>query len=362
MKLLYGVQGTGNGHIARARAMAQALKKQPVQVDYLFSGRPAEQYFSMDDFGDYQCRQGLTFLTEQGRVRPVKTVLNSHPIQLLRDIKQLDLSGYDAVINDFEPISAWAARRQKVPCIGISHQNAFRYQVPKVGMTQLDKLVMQYFAPVDYAIGLHWHHFQQPILPPIVHQLDSDAIATEPYVLVYLPFESLPQIRGLLQRIKNQRFVCYHPAQSQHEVADNLSLHPLSHQNFQRHLQRCEGVIANGGFELPSEALSLGKKLLLKPLQGQFEQQSNVETLRQLGLATAMTELNAQTIIQWLQTKSAGQVQYPKVAEALAQWILDGNWDTTDTLRQQLWQQSRFPKATRLPGNPSNNESFVEKA
>lgn len=36
MKILYGVQGTGNGHIARARAMANAFAAQHCQVDFLF--------------------------------------------------------------------------------------------------------------------------------------------------------------------------------------------------------------------------------------------------------------------------------------------------------------------------------------
>ena len=39
MKILYGVQGTGNGHIARARAMSHAFKEHDVEVDFLFSGR-----------------------------------------------------------------------------------------------------------------------------------------------------------------------------------------------------------------------------------------------------------------------------------------------------------------------------------
>ncbi|WP_275451435.1 glycosyltransferase family protein, partial [Photobacterium sanctipauli] len=60
MKILYGVQGTGNGHISRAREMARALASQGAEVDYLFSGRPADQYFDMEGFGDYQTRRGLT--------------------------------------------------------------------------------------------------------------------------------------------------------------------------------------------------------------------------------------------------------------------------------------------------------------
>ena len=38
MKLLYGVQGTGNGHIARARIMAAALSQcSDIDVDFVFT-------------------------------------------------------------------------------------------------------------------------------------------------------------------------------------------------------------------------------------------------------------------------------------------------------------------------------------
>lgn len=38
MRILYGVQGTGNGHLSRARVMAKALMKQDIEVDFLFRG------------------------------------------------------------------------------------------------------------------------------------------------------------------------------------------------------------------------------------------------------------------------------------------------------------------------------------
>ena len=67
MKILYGVQGTGNGHIARARAMAVAFRQQNIDVDFLFSGRDESKYFSMEAFGNYQTRSGLTFTANRGR-------------------------------------------------------------------------------------------------------------------------------------------------------------------------------------------------------------------------------------------------------------------------------------------------------
>ncbi len=47
MRILYGVQGTGNGHLSRARVVAKALAKHYIQVDYFFSGRQPEQFFDM---------------------------------------------------------------------------------------------------------------------------------------------------------------------------------------------------------------------------------------------------------------------------------------------------------------------------
>lgn len=343
MKILYGVQGTGNGHTARARAMAHALSERGVEVDFLFSGRDKSKYFSMQAFGDYQTRRGLTFISEQGRVNYLKTGLNNSLTSLLREISELDLSGYDLVLNDFEPISAWAAKRQKVPCIGISHQNAFRYQVPKKGDSWLDQSIIRNFAPADIHIGLHWYHFDQPILPPIVHTKTTDSVVADSFVLVYLPFESVDAITELLLRYTSQRFICFHPDIDTPQQLENIRLNPLSHDKFQQALHNCQGVIANGGFELPSEALTLGKKLLLKPLAGQFEQESNVATLETLGLAHAMEHLDPTAVRMWLGEQQAESVNYPDVAGHIVDWVLQGDWEARDGLWHSLWEKVDFP-------------------
>lgn len=342
MKILYGVQGTGNGHIARARAMSKAFAQRDVQVDFLFSGRDPEKYFSMEAFGDYQTRRGFTFVTEKGSVNYTKTALSNNLIQFLKEVNQMDLSGYDLLLNDFEPVTAWAARKQNKPSIGISHQNAFRYPVPLKGASWLDKSVIEHFAPSQHHLGLHWYHFDQPILPPIIHTLASQE-QSDSFVLVYLPFESIQDIADLLFHFNQQSFICYHPDVIEPEVIENIELRPLCHTNFQHHLHRCSGVIANGGFELPSEALSLGKKLLLKPLAGQFEQQSNVATLEDLGLATSMDSLDISTVRYWLKEQQAESVKYPDVAQAIVNWVLQGAWDSQEELSRQLWEQVDFP-------------------
>lgn len=84
MRLLYGVQGTGNGHITHARAMARELAGTDIEVTFLFSGRPKEELFDMEGFGDYLWRAGLTFKTRRGRVSYLRTALTSSPLQFLK--------------------------------------------------------------------------------------------------------------------------------------------------------------------------------------------------------------------------------------------------------------------------------------
>ena len=69
--------------------------------------------------------------------------------QFFFNIKQLDLSQYDLVISDFEPISAWAAKNQKVPSLAIGHQYAFLYNTPKQGSNIFNDALMKYFAPCN---------------------------------------------------------------------------------------------------------------------------------------------------------------------------------------------------------------------
>ncbi|PSW15121.1 glycosyltransferase [Photobacterium sanctipauli] len=343
MKILYGVQGTGNGHISRAREMARALASQGAEVDYLFSGRPADQYFDMEGFGDYQTRRGLTFVTEKGQLNQWKTLINNRPLALLKDIKQLDLSGYDLVLNDFEPVSAWAARRQNVHCIGLSHQNAFLKDVPKQKARWSDSLITRYFAPSSLALGVHWYHFDQMILPPIV-PASQHKIGNDGSILVYLPFEQLELVLEMLTRFDQTKFYCFHPDARHDYEHENVSVHQLHREHFHQRMHQCNGVVANGGFELPSEAISLGKKLLLKPLHGQYEQQSNVMTLELMGLAQSMSYLSSSSLGRWLNSDAVGRVHIPDVAMAIAQWIMKGDWYHCDELWQALWSQVEFPE------------------
>ncbi len=338
MKIFYGIQGTGNGHITRSRIMARELHAAGMEVTYLVSGRPQDKFFDMDVFNGYHWRKGLTFSTQKGKINPFRTALQSEPIRFLRDIRQLDFTDYDVVICDYEPVTAWAARQQKKKTIGIGHQYAFQYDIPRSGNDPVSEMIMRNFAPVDVGIGLHWHHFDQPILPPVIETPIQSLPTRKNKIVVYLPFEDQHEVINVLAPFDNFEFVNYAPEviPSPH---DHIHCKPLSLMGFQQDLADCAGIICNAGFELASEALQLGKKILVKPLLAQMEQTSNAAALDQLGYGTKINTLDTSSIERWLHEAAAIRVVYPNTARFLVQWIQQGMPPVDTSWCQQIWSK-----------------------
>ncbi|MGD0959063.1 MAG: MJ1255/VC2487 family glycosyltransferase [Methylomonas sp.] len=343
MKIFYGVQGTGNGHITRARVMAKELFAAGLDVTFQFSGRPADKFFDMEVFNGYQLKEGLTFNTSNGRVSYLKTAIQASPIQFYKDISSLDLSGYDLVISDFEPVTAWAARKQKIKVLGIGHQYAFSHNVPRKGSDPIASQVMKYFAPADIGVGLHWHHFGQPILPPIIETPELPAKTQANKIVVYLPFENPRAVIDWLCPFENFEFHIYSP-EAMHSEYPYIICKPLSRQGFQSDLYDCAGIISNAGFELASESLQLGKKILVKPLHLQMEQISNAAALEQLGYGKTMFDINCKVIEDWLHDPHALHVSYPNVAKILVQWLQDGMPAMDSKFIADVWDKVQVVK------------------
>lgn len=340
MKILYGVQATGNGHLSRARAMASALAERGADVRYLFSGREPSQLFAMQDFGDYLVRRGLSFVNEAGRIRYRKTLRSNRYLRFLRDVQSLDLGDYDVIVTDFEPVTAWAGRLRGKTVVSLGHQPAFDYAVPVADQNLASELVMRWFAPGQVRIGLHWARYAPLILPPLIHLSTREGVRRAGKILVYLPFEDQAAVQSLLARLQGFDFHIYAPGLS-FEDRGNLHLRPPSLSGFQADLQDCEGVICGAGFELASECLVLGKRLLVKPQQRQMEQASNALALAELRLATCMPRLSREAIEGWLSSNAfAPRVRYPDVASALADWLLAGDYarESLARLGDMLWR------------------------
>jgi len=103
-------------------------------------------------------------------------------------------------------------------------------------------------------------------------------------------------------------------------------------------------VICSAGFELPSEAIQLGKKILVQPVAGQMEQASNALALTQLGYGSATNVLSEAAIGRWLPLMKPNPVIYPDVAKSLVDWLLTTGGENFSELQQSLWRDMPTPE------------------
>jgi uncharacterized protein (TIGR00661 family) len=350
MKILYGVQGTGNGHISRANALSDVFQRYPdVEVTWLVSGREPNNLF--EAHGQQMYRRGMTFVSEQGQVSYLKTVLNNNPLTLARDIYQLNLDRFDVLITDYEPVLSWAARLRKRKTIGVGHQYAFRYQVPVKGGNFFNQGILNRFAPSDTGLGLHWHHFDQPLLPPICDIGKPEPGQTQDNkIVVYLPFEDQQRVIAALAPISEYEFYLYSPDLVnnglENEGYGHIKTRALSRQGFKSDVMSAHGVISNSGFELISECLSIGMRLLTKPLHKQVEQLSNAAALEQLGYAQVVNDITTANVQHWLRTSELVRVSYPDVHTAIGEWIVNSQQTSIESLSEDLWANVQVERHT----------------
>jgi len=282
MKILYGIQSTGNGHISRSSKIVNKLVRKGCEVDILLSGRNSQLAFP---FPIKYNLSGLTFFYDgSGEISYWKTWKELKIFQFLKDIK-LNLDGYDLIISDFEPITAWAAKLQNKKCVGISNQCSYlSNKIPRPKEKDfLGESILKWMAPVSTPIGLHFEKYDDFIFTPIIKEsLIQLETSDRGHYTVYLPTFDIEHILSEVYKIKSTRFEIFTQVKKPHWIG-KCHVMPIKKDVFDESLRNCHGVISTGGFQTSVESLYLGKKLMVIPTKGQYEQICNAESLKRLG-------------------------------------------------------------------------------
>jgi uncharacterized protein (TIGR00661 family) len=325
MKVLYAIQGTGNGHISRARDIIPVLK-QYGNVDILISGTQADVQLGYPV--RYQLH-GLSFIFgKRGGIDFFKTFRNLKFITLCKEIWKLNVFHYDLILNDFEPVSAWACLLKGKKCIGLSHQSAVIHPFsPKPQKNDLlGYLILKFYAPVSKAYGFHFKTYADKINLPIIRQeVRALTIQDGNFYIVYLPAYSDERIIHVLSKL-NAKFKVFSKHSLNRREVGNVEIIPINNELYLQYLSTCKGVISGAGFEGPAEALFLKKKLLVIPMKGQYEQQCNAAALKKMGV-TVLDALHLnyfQSLNEFLLQKETLAVNYPEnTAEIIRKVIVD---------------------------------------
>jgi len=313
MKILYAIQGTGNGHVSRAIEIIPILQKK-AEVDVLVS---ASQWELKTPFPiDYQYK-GLGFMFgKKGGVDILQTYLNLDSIRLLKEIKSLPVEKYDLVISDFEPVSAWACQLKNKVCIGLSNQAATLHPLapkPKV-KDPFGKLVLGHYAPTTYDYGFHFKKFDANVNTPIIrNEIRNVKVENKKHITVYLPSYDDDKV---IRKLKMYSDIEFHLFSKKSHITyrhKNFKIIPINNEGFVKSMADSAGIICNAGFGTTAEALYLGKSLLTIPMKTQYEQHCNAAVLKSMGVQTlpSFKKKHFDKLEHWFENLNTVEVNYP---------------------------------------------------
>jgi uncharacterized protein (TIGR00661 family) len=313
MKILFAIQGTGNGHISRAREIVPLLQKYG-DLDLLVSGSQAD--VSLTQPLKYRFHGFSYVFGKKGGIDYWKTFKAMNLRQLWKDMHSIPLQEYDLIINDFEPITAWACKLKKIKSVSLSHQASFQSsKSPRpLKKERYAELILKYYAPTTHHIGFHFKAYDDFIYTPVIRSEIRDLNPNKNgYYTVYLPAVDDKLLLKYFHELPKIKWEVFSKHQKTPYQFANVLVKPINNEAFNKSLENCDGLLTGGGFEGPSEALFLGKKVLMIPMKNQFEQECNAEAARLLGVAIIkkIDKDFLAVLKKWISTEQKVEIDFP---------------------------------------------------
>jgi uncharacterized protein (TIGR00661 family) len=302
LKILYAVQATGNGHIARAMQLVPYLQ-QYGEVDVFLSGSNSNLDAALPV--KYRSKGLSLFYGNRGGLDYVRMWKELKLGRIWKEANQLPVDKYDLVINDFESITSLACKLKKVKSINFGHQASFLSDnTPKPAKKDfIGEWVLKHYATATSNVGLHFESYDNFIFSPIIKDNIIKATPSDKgHVSVYLSHYSDEVVAGALAKCGDIPFHVFSKKVTTIQQKGNITLMPISNEGFNESMITAAGVITGAGFETPAEALYLGKKLMCLPIRGQYEQLCNAAALERfrVPIIDKIDDRFSSNIYQWL--------------------------------------------------------------
>ncbi len=324
MKILYAVQGTGNGHLSRAMEVIPCLQ-QLGDVDILVSGTQGDLQLP---FPVTYAFKGLSFVFgKSGGVDLWKTFRKANLPVLSKTIHGLPVEKYNLVISDFEPVSAWACYLKSLPCIALSHQAAvLSPKAPAAKkVDRMGQLILNHYAPTTDKYGFHFETYEDTTFTPVIRKaVREQETGNLGHYTVYLPAYDDERLIKRLAGFTEVQWEVFSKHNTKPRQLSNIRIEPVNGDKFIQSMAFSAGVLCGAGFETPAEALYMGKKLLVVPMKNQYEQHLNAASLAKMGVPVikSLKAKHEQAISSWLQSGTVIPVEYPDRTQEIVNFVV----------------------------------------
>lgn len=336
MKILFGIQATGNGHISRSTEIYKLLKEHPEveQLDVLISGGKAQMSLPFEVNYEYK---GLSFYYgKKGKISVLKSIGKANFLSVAIGLWKVPFKKYDLIISDFEPISLWGAKIAGIKSVGIGNMySVTSKKLRRIKSSNTTKFFATVMCPTKNKIGMHFQKFDDFIYYPVIRSEIRNAVpVVKDFTVVYLNSFTDEELLKFFANpcFANNRFVIYSKSAKYLSKFGNCVIKPLNNDSFVDDITNCNAVITAAGFQTVSEALYLGKKLFVIPIKKQTEQLDNAKELAAMGVKTS-TDLVADEVKFWLEHERPVQIKFdddlPNIIDAILHAPVEGRRKTT---------------------------------
>lgn len=352
-------------------AIATALRQRGHTITFCCGGTARQ---ILEDQGEHVIPvPALRQVLEDNRIRYSKTLCRNSKILLRMPIVINQLAETfsarqpDLLITDFEAFSPRAARRIGLPVISFNHQQVvteMEYDLPMKHWpaAALTSAAIRWIAPTNpehvlltsFFFGPLKHPAQTTLVPPIIRPaVQARASSDGEHVLVYYNHpDGARHVIETLQQVDDTPFImyCSDPPEASRSQG-NVQVKPPSLNGFLDDLASSSAVICTAGFTLISEALYLGKPLLVVPNQGIFEQTLNALSLKHEGLGRAVFDrpLTARDVKDFLKYR-------PAYRKRLASYERCGNQQAVECIEDTLARLCPSSHSTSPSASPSSSD------
>lgn len=300
-RIIYGVMGDARGHVSRALTVAREMPHH----EFLFVGGGHVHALEGEGYPVEDVPMAST-LYRNNRVDLPTTVSNAVNVfakgyRVVKRVAQI-VSDFDPdlILTDYEYFTPLAARRLGRPCVSLDHQHVLThcsYDPPRVQrvsrfMTCLSIRILYSKSSMFLIISFYTPPPRDPtttaVFPPLIRAEVRNQLPTEgDHVLVYQTSPTFHRLLPILEQM-NDRFIVYGLGKS--PPRNNLIFKAPSKHGFLHDLASCRYVVTNGGHNVISEALFLGKPVFSFPIVNAYEQFLNAYFLRRNGLGDYSTD------------------------------------------------------------------------
>jgi len=331
MRIVYGVQSTGRGHLARFAALKPLFDADGHELLVIVSGRQDPPQLFLEGLGAARYERMPGFAMEDdgmGGISKRKTAsafLTDMP-DLFRSLyhghKLISEFDPDFIVSDFDPVTGspmvapstfkigvgnWAMARRS----GVDQLTGYRWE--KFNTSLAIKLSS---SGLDVILSCHFYPYDDDCLPPILRpDIDTVTPRNDGHLLVYHSFPGrLEPIARHAHARPDQRILLYGYPERPPGLPPNMEFR-TDITRFLADLATCEAYIGTAGFQAICEAFYLRKRIVVQPIVGHYEQMWNAARLEELGMG------------RWLRADLERELSFPfnqALYDQLAPWYENG--------------------------------------